>query len=115
MIRLLLVLGAAGLLVVLLSPGRSARLRAGRRLLFIGLALMFATAALLPDVVTQIAQALGVGRGADLVLYTVATAFLYLVLYVYQRFKEQERRTAVLVRHLALLEARQRGQSCDGQ
>lgn len=105
MIRVLLLLGAAVVLVSLLSATGSARLRAGRRLLFLGLILLFAAAAVQPQAVNAVAQAVGVGRGADLVLYVLATAFLYLVLFVYQKFKQQERRLATVVRHLALLEA----------
>lgn len=106
MIRLLLVAGATGVLVAFLSSSASARLRAGRRLVFVGITVLFAAAALQPQRVDDLAQLVGVGRGADLVLYLLATAFLYLVLYVYQEFREQQRRLAVLVRHLALLEAR---------
>lgn len=105
MIRVLLVVGAGVLLAVFLASGASARVRAGRRLLFIAMILVFIGAALQPDAVTAVARAVGVGRGADLVLYILATAFLYLVLFIYQKFKDQERRLAEVVRQLALVEA----------
>jgi hypothetical protein len=105
-IRVLLVAGATGALVALLSTQGSAGIRAGRRLLFVGIVVVFVTAALQPRLVNDVAQAIGVGRGADLVLYVLATAFLYLVLYTYQKHREQQGRIAELVRHVAILEAR---------
>ena len=106
MIRLLLVLGATGVLLALLSSQGTAGIRAGRRLFFVAIIVVFVSAALQPALVNDVAQAVGVGRGADLVLYLLATAFLYLVLYTYQKFREQQSRVAMLVRHIAILEAR---------
>lgn len=105
MIRFLLV-GSALALPVLLLASSGAGLRASRRLLFIGIVVLFCAAALRPDIVNSLANHVGVGRGADLVLYIVATGFLYGVVATYQQFKEQERRMAVLVRRIALLEQR---------
>jgi hypothetical protein len=67
------------------------------------------TAALLiawPDAVTWVANALGIGRGADLVFYLFVLAFLGGAFYFYSRVVRLQRQITQLVRHLALQDAR---------
>lgn len=55
-----------------------------------------------PDLTTQVAQALGIGRGADLVLYALALAFLAALFYFYRKSRQLEADITRVVRHLAL-------------
>jgi hypothetical protein len=48
------------------------------------------------------ARALGIGRGADLVLYCTAFAMLGGFFYIYTRFRRLDRQITVLVRRLAV-------------
>ena len=54
---------------------------------------------------TNLAKTLGVGRGADLILYGLAVAFLGFVVTTYKRFREMETRYTRLARRIALDEA----------
>jgi hypothetical protein len=54
---------------------------------------------------TNLARMLGVGRGADLILYGLAVAFLGFVVTTYQRFRAMEVRYTRLARRIALDEA----------
>jgi len=63
-------------------------------------------AILSPDLTTWIAKLLGIGRGADLLIYLLALAFLFLVFYLYQRFQRIESALTELARHIAIAEAR---------
>jgi len=60
-------------------------------------------AVLVPDLLTDIAQAVGVGRGADLLLYVLAVACLFVALSVYRRFHVLEQRYVLLARQIALM------------
>jgi len=55
---------------------------------------------------TNLARALGVGRGADLILYGLAVAFFGFVVTTYKRFRAMETRYTRLARRIALDEAR---------
>ena len=59
-----------------------------------------------PDVTTHIAMALGVARGANLILYVFCLAFLASTLYFYSRQLKLESKLTEIVRHLAIQEAR---------
>ena len=49
-----------------------------------------------------VARALGIGRGADLVLYCTAFATLVGFFYIYVRFRRLDRTLTVLVRQIAI-------------
>jgi hypothetical protein len=68
-----------------------------------------------PDMLTKIAGTIGIRRGADLVTYIFALAFLGTSFYFYSRYVRLERQLTRVVRHLAVQgarrEARERGGS----
>jgi len=61
--------------------------------------------ALRPGLTVVVARALGIGRGADLVLYCTAFATLIGFFYIYVRFRRLDRALTVLVRQLAIEQA----------
>lgn len=65
-----------------------------------------ATIALIqPQWTTRVAHALGIGRGADVVLYAAVLGGLVIALRLSLAVRHLERQTTVLVRELALLRA----------
>src|SRR6478735_9079361 len=107
-IKILLIIGVIGLLLLLV---RSHGTNRGGALVKIGMAvfLVFAAYAVIrPDDVTWVAGKLGVGRGADLVLYLLVIGFGLFAISTYLRFKELELKYARLARAIALNEADQR-------
>jgi len=54
---------------------------------------------------TNLARTLGIGRGADLILYGLVVAFLGFVVTTYKRFRAMETRYTRLARRIALDEA----------
>lgn len=62
-----------------------------------------------PQLVQDVATALGIGRGADVVLYVSVLAFLGTSFYWYSRHLRTERRLTEVLRHLAVREARHGG------
>lgn len=106
MIKLLLI---AGLLVVGIVAYRSplnARNSALRRITGGAILAGGAVGVLRPDLVTRLAQSLGVGRGADLVLYALVVISLFVWLSLYRRIHDLEAKISQLNREVALASAR---------
>lgn len=107
-IKILLILAVIGLVVFLL---RSHGTNRGGAYVKIGMVVFLAFAAyavIRPDDVTWVATRLGVGRGADLVLYVLVVGFGFFAVSTYLRFKELELKFARLARAVALNEADRR-------
>ena len=90
------------LVVARLFRSRGARAQAIRRIGLVVFAAFAAVSILFPDVWTTIAQKVGVGRGADLVLYALVVAFLSFTVTTYLRFRDLETNYTRLARKIAL-------------
>ena len=64
-------------------------------------------AILRPEVTNELAELLGIGRGADLLLYLLAIAFLASVFYFYQKAHRLESDLTRVVRRLAIQEGQE--------
>ena len=72
------------------------------------LAVMMVVGVLVPDLLTRIANLAGIGRGADLVLYGLAGAFIFYVSTQYLQAQRHRDSIFRVARQLALLDARNR-------
>lgn len=61
---------------------------------------------LFPDIATRAAHLVGVGRGADLLLYGVTVVLIFQLFNTYIKDRENQRKTVILARKIAILEAR---------
>jgi len=96
-------LGVVG--IYLLKARRTASHQAIRRL-FIVLALIAGfVAVIFPNYTTVVAGLLGIGRGADLLLYSFVVFALFYVVHQYRRQLWQEKLTTDLARALTLAQA----------
>jgi small membrane protein len=93
------------LVVARLFRSRGARAQAIRRIGLVVFAAFAAVSILFPDVWTRLAHRVGVGRGADLVLYGLVVAFLSFTVTTYLRFRDLETNYTRLARRIALTEA----------
>jgi hypothetical protein len=66
-----------------------------------------------PDLTSRVAQAVGVGRGADVVVYLAVILLFYVIFRIYLRLDRMERDITVLVRRLAVDEAERSGGRAD--
>lgn len=108
MIKIVLVLGIVAVAISMLRNRNAMRFRAGKKLLlaaFTGLAIL---AVVFPTTSNDAAQAIGVGRGADLLLYLLIVAFLFVALNTYLKFKDYDSVITRLSRRIALDEAERR-------
>ena len=105
-IKILLIAAALGFGVLVLRdsvPGHNLLRRIG------GLAVVVlgVIAVLWPMLTTYVANAVGVGRGTDLVLYVLVMVFIYNAVATTQRIHRLEHQITALNRELALRGARQ--------
>ncbi|EWT06307.1 hypothetical protein N864_22550 [Intrasporangium chromatireducens Q5-1] len=105
LIQLILIVVTLGIAArLLISYGQKAQ--ALRRLGLLLFAAFAVWSILDPTVWTRLAQAVGIGRGADLILYGLVVAFFGFVVTTFRRFRDMEIRYTRLARRLALDEAR---------
>jgi hypothetical protein len=103
-IQLLLVVGTLAIAWRLLA-GSGQRTQALRRLGLLALAGFAIWSIFFPDVWTGLAKRVGIGRGADLILYGLVVAFFGFVVTTYKRFRDMETRYTRLARRIALDES----------
>lgn len=104
-IQLVLIAAVAALgLIMMRRTGADSHLAIRR--LGMGLFVIAAILAILfPQWLTAFAQLIGVGRGADLLLYALVIVFFAFVYTQYRRNLTQQRQLTLLVRHVALTSA----------
>lgn len=85
--------------------GGGARHQAIRRILMLVFIVAAASSVFFPQLWTLAANTLGIGRGADLLLYLTVLIFLGFVASTYRRFRHLENDVTQLARRLAILQA----------
>jgi hypothetical protein len=95
----------AGIAIAAIFPSTVFRAKLLYRLLALLLFLTAAVLVIFPDLTTVVAHALGVGRGADLVLYVSLVAGVDVALLLYLRIRDLEQKIAEVVRMVATRDA----------
>ena len=83
-----------------------ARQQALRRVLMFLFIVAAASSVFFPQAWTWVANLLGIGRGADLLLYLLVLVFFGYVANTVRKFRQQEQANTDLAREIALLSAR---------
>lgn len=68
-----------------------------------GLLALGVVAVIAPETTDDVAHVVGVGRGADLVLYVTIVAVMFVLVHYYTKFVELQRHLTGLTRELAIL------------
>lgn len=97
-----LVVLAAGWFIMNRSKAHA---RAGVRLLVILFAVVATITIVFPGISNEVANIMGVGRGADLILYLLTLLFLFFCLSYYVRSKDEHQKIVLLARKIAIIEA----------
>lgn len=105
LIQIILIVGLAVPAVIILLPTKGARGLAIRRLTMLGILLGGVVAILFPGITDALAAMLGVGRGADLVLYGFLVVFLAYTLSTSAHLRRIDRQVSELTRELAVAQA----------
>ena len=105
LIKTILIVAALVLFVFFLRQAHTARFQAIKRIGFMVFCLFGIIAVIRPDMMTWIANKVGVGRGTDLLLYILTVVFGFFALNTFLRFRDAERRLTQLARAVALRDA----------
>lgn len=103
--QVLLIAAAAGIFLYFVSRKHNVRMQASKRIGFFLFLALNVYAVLFPEHTTVLAHALGIGRGADLLLYLLVVAFVFGMLNTYLRFRGTTQQITELARTLAIREA----------
>ena len=106
--QILLIAVAVAAVIRALSTRQSHSGRAWKKIGLIMLAIIMIIAVIFPDLTNDAAKLVGIGRGADLILYGTVVAFIFYALNAY--LKEQDRHdiSIRLGRKIAIIEANKR-------
>jgi hypothetical protein len=104
-IKVVLIIAIALIALVAMRTPQGARHLAVRRIAMLAFVLFAVTSVIVPDVWNTLANALGVGRGTDLLLYLLVLVFLGYTASSYLRFRGLETQITQLARRIALDEA----------
>ncbi|MCZ2806497.1 DUF2304 domain-containing protein [Modestobacter sp. VKM Ac-2983] len=104
-IKWLLVPAIIAAVYLSLRARASLRGQARRKIVAILTVVLGAVSVIFPSTLQVLAEAVGVTRGTDLLLYVLALVIIYLVGSASVRFREQEARLVLLARAQALAEA----------
>ena len=85
--------------------GGGARHQAIRRIFMMLFVIAAASSVFFPQIWTYAAKLVGIGRGADLLLYFMVLTFLGFVSSTYRRFRQLETNLTDLAREVALIRA----------
>ena len=105
-IKLLLIGALAAAAYTLVHGRRTALSLLVRRAIALLAIAVGAVAVLVPDLVTQVAHAVGVGRGTDLVVYLLCVTFLFTTIGLHMRLAAIQDKYVELARQVALDAAR---------
>ncbi len=101
-IKVLLIGAVVGFGLLVLRERAPGQHQLARRAAMLLVAVAGIVAVLWPNLTTVVANAVGVGRGTDLVLYVLVMAFVYHVVATSQRIHQLERAITLLTRELAI-------------
>jgi hypothetical protein len=104
-IQILLIAMALVLFAFFVRSSHSVPTQAVKRIGFVAFVILNMYAVLRPDDTTWLAHKVGVGRGADLLLYLLVVAFAFFAVNTFLRFRTLERRFTDLARSIALSNA----------
>lgn len=107
-IQLIIILVAISIVVITLGKRSTHTGRAWKKIALLLLSVAMIIAVIFPDITNKAAHLVGVGRGADLLLYATVVSFILYALNSY--LQKQDERDALyrLARKIALIEARTR-------
>lgn len=105
-IQILLITASVTMFAFLLARRGTHRTNAWKKLFLFGLMLLMIGAVLYPNTVTWVANLLGIGRGADLLLYVMFAAFLFYVISRYVKDQDERDKLYQLARQVAIVNAK---------
>ena len=112
-IQVILIVVVIGIVGVALGRRRTHSGKAWKKIGLLFIAIAMIVAILFPQTTNYLANFVGVGRGADLLLYVTVVAFIFYILNNYLHQQDQRDMIFRLARKIALLEAKENKKNKD--
>lgn len=103
-IKILLIGLVAITLIYFLKNMDKVTVKAWKRIALFLLLALGVLAIIHPEIVDRVAKTIGIGRGADLLLYVTVVAFIFTTLNIYVKFREISLRQGKIISKIATLE-----------
>lgn len=107
-IQIIIIIVALAIIVFVLGGRQTYVARAWKKIALCFLAIAMIVAVLFPDTTNQLAHFVGVGRGADLLLYVLVLAFVVSALNNYLYHQREKDTVYRIARKVALMDANER-------
>jgi small membrane protein len=108
LIQIILIVSFVALMAYFLFNPQNLKIQAWKKVLGVFFLLTAVLFILYPESSNFIANKLGVVRGADLLLYMLTLAFIFVSISSYIKSKQEHNNVVILARKIAILEANQR-------
>jgi len=105
LIKFILIVAILLIIIRFLSRRNSFQTQAWKKVLLLVFAVIAVLVIISPNILNGVAHFVGVGRGADLLLYALTVAFIFEQLNSYMKSKEEHKRLVILCRKIAITEA----------
>lgn len=105
-IKIILIVAIIVIAINSIKSRNSSKTRAYKKLALILLVPFSIYAVLYPDTLTRLANLVGVGRGADLLLYCLAVVIFFTAFNNYVKDRENDKKIVILARKIAIIESR---------
>ena len=104
-IQMIMVFSALMFIYMILSSGASHKGKAWKKIAFVLFIVLMVVTVFVPSLTDDLAHTVGVGSGANLLLYLLTLAFIVSSLNTYLKSQSSEDRVTRLARKVAILEA----------
>lgn len=108
MIIRIIIIAALGIFLFVINGRQTHKVKAWKKIILCLIAIAMIIAVFYPNMTNQIANIVGVGRGADLLLYVLCLAFFGYIIDSYIRQQRGKDVVYRLARRVALLDANRR-------
>lgn len=103
-IKLILILALTALGVYIVKRMGTIHMMAWKRIAFLAFILFGIVSVIYPSIIDSLAKEIGIGRGADLLLYLMVIAFLFVTINFYLKFRKLELRQNKIISRIAIIE-----------
>ncbi len=103
-IKIILILSLLLSLAYFIKNVNKVSVKAWKRLVLFFLPLFGIISVVYPNIIDNLAKKIGIGRGADLLLYVLVIIFIFVTLNFYLKFKEISLKQGKIISKIAILE-----------
>lgn len=106
LIKVILIALIAVIFFYFFNNSQKVTVKAWKRLALVGLLFLAVASVIFPEILDDLAKFVGIGRGADLLLYSTVVAFIFVTINIYIKFRDISLKQDKIISKIALIEKR---------